>query len=170
MAVDPEVFKSVVGRFATGVTVVTAHAGGRHQALTANSFTSVSLEPALVLVCIQKSARFHRAILESGVWAVSVLGAHQEEVSRAFALHGRPWSADQFDPYPHAPGPVTGAILFTDALATLECRTYSTADAGDHTVVIGEVLGLSVLRPEGAPLLYLDGDYRSPLTGSSTPG
>ncbi len=160
-ALDPLEYRRVVGRFATGVTVVTTvDPAGEHHAMTCSSFTSVSLEPVLVLFCAEKIARFHDAVLASGTWAVSVLGERQEHVSRHFAARGREIEG-QFDGLDHTHGPLTGAAVLTGALASLECRTVSTTDAGDHTVVIGEVLGLGVPDPLGDPLLYYEGRYRA---------
>ncbi|MFP5220360.1 MAG: flavin reductase family protein [Actinomycetes bacterium] len=157
--VDPVAYRRVVGRFTTGVTVVTAELDGEQHALTCNSFTSVSLEPVLVLFAVEKAARFHDAVLAAGQWAVSVLAIGQEALSRRFAVRGRPLE-DQFSGVPHAPGPLTGAALVDGALAALECRTVATHDAGDHTVVLGEVLGVSVPDPDAEPLLYYEGRYR----------
>jgi flavin reductase (DIM6/NTAB) family NADH-FMN oxidoreductase RutF len=159
-ALDALEYRRVVGRFATGVTVVTTLLDGEQHAMTCNSFTSVSLEPVLVLFCAEKVARFHDAVLASGTWAVSVLGQGQEDVSRHFAARGRSLE-DQFDQRPHAVGSITGAAVLEGAIAALECRTVSTTDAGDHTVVIGEVLGLGVPDPAGEPLLYYEGRYRA---------
>lgn len=153
-------YRRVVGRFATGVTVVTTELGGEQHAMTCNSFTSVSLEPVLVLFCAEKVARFHDAVLATGEWAVSVLAQGQEQVSRHFALRGRPLGA-QFAGVAHTTGPLTGAAVIAGAVAALECRTVSSVDAGDHTVVVGEVLGLDVPAPAGEPLLYYEGRYRS---------
>lgn len=153
-------YRRVVGRFATGVTVITTRVDGEQHAMTCNSFTSVSLEPVLVLFCAEKIARFHDVVLSTGTWAVSVLAQGQEDVSRRFAARGRPLE-DQFSGLPHSLGPVTGAAVVEGALASLECRTVSVADAGDHTVVIGEVLGLGVPDPDGDPLLYYEGRYRA---------
>ena len=159
-ALDALEYRRVVGRFATGVTVVTTVADGEHHAMTCNSFTSVSLEPVLVLFCAEKIARFHDVVLETGSWAVSVLAQGQERVSRQFAVRGRSLEG-QFEGLPHSHGPLTGAAVLDGALAALECRTVSTTDAGDHTVVIGEVLGLGVPDPTGDPLLYYEGRYRA---------
>lgn len=149
-----------MGRFATGITVVTAVLDGEHHAMTCNSFTSVSIEPVLVLFCPEKIARFHDAVLSAGQWAVSVLGQGQQPVSRHFARRGRPLE-NQLEGIAHTFGPVTGAAILDGALAALECRTVSTTDAGDHTVIVGEVLGLSVPDPQAAPLLYYEGRYRA---------
>lgn len=153
-------YRRVVGRFATGVTVITSVLDGEHHAMTCNSFTSVSLDPVLVLFCAEKIARFHDVVLSSGTWAVSVLAQGQEDVSRRFAVRGRPLE-DQFVGLAHARGPLTGSAVVDGALAFLECRTVSVTDAGDHTVVIGQVLGLGVPDPEGDPLLYYEGRYRA---------
>ena len=157
---DALAFRRAVGRYATGVTVVTTVRDGEQHAMTANSFTSVSLDPLLVLFCPEKLARFHDAVLATGQWAVSVLAEGQEEVSRRFAVRGRPLE-DQFDGVPHTVGPITGAALLHGALAAFECRTASVVDAGDHTIVLGEVLGLSVPDPHADPLLYFEGQYRA---------
>jgi flavin reductase (DIM6/NTAB) family NADH-FMN oxidoreductase RutF len=163
--VDPLLHRRVVGRFATGVTVVSTRVDGVggvpgvDHAMTVNSFTSVSLEPVLVLVCIDSTARFHAAVLQSGTWGVSVLAAHQEAVSREFATRGRDRS-EQFANVPVHAGGVTGVALVDGALATLECRTVSTLEAGDHTVLVGEVLALDVPDETAEPLLFLEGRYR----------
>ena len=160
-ALDPVEYRRVVGRFATGVTVVTTVLpDGEQHALTANSFTSVSLDPVLVLFCTEKVARFHAAVLETGIWAVSVLAASHERHSRHFAVRGRPVD-DQFADVPHVPGPITGAPVLEGSIAALECRTVSVTDAGDHSVIIGEVLGFDQPDPDGEPLLYYQGRYRS---------
>jgi flavin reductase (DIM6/NTAB) family NADH-FMN oxidoreductase RutF len=157
--IDPLEYRRVVGRFATGVTVVTTRFDGENHAMTCNSFTSVSLQPLLVLFCAEKIARFHDAVLSAGTWAVSVLATTQIEASRHFALRGRPLDG-QFEGHPFSPGQVTGAAVLEGAVAALECRTVSALDAGDHTVLLGEVVGLAVPDPDGAPLLYVDGHYR----------
>jgi flavin reductase (DIM6/NTAB) family NADH-FMN oxidoreductase RutF len=159
-ALNPLEYRRVVGRFATGITVITTVTGDLHHAMTCNSFTSVSLDPVLVLFCAEKVARFHGAVLESGTWAVSVLSTGQQHISRHFAVRGRDLEG-QFDELPHTLGPVTGAVVLDGALAALECRTVSVTDAGDHTVLIGQVLGLSVPEPTADPLLYYEGRYRT---------
>lgn len=156
-------FRRAVGRFPTGVTLcTTVTASGTHHGITANSFTSVSLDPVLVLVSIEKVARFHDEVLRSRVFGVSVLGAEHEAVSRRFARRGRPETLDQFDGVPHGFGAETGCILLSEALAVFECRVWSQCDGGDHTLVVGEVLTLATPRPETSPpLLYHEARYRS---------
>ena len=158
---DPLAYRRVVGRFATGVTVITTVLpDGERHAMTCNSFTSVSLDPVLVLFCAEKRARLHDAVLTAGVWGVSVLSVDHERASRHFAHRGRDLDR-QFDAYDVVPGAVTGVPLLGDALAVLECRTTSATDAGDHTVVLGEVLSTAVPAPAAEPLLYYEGGYRT---------
>ena len=157
---DPLEYRRVVGRFASGVVVVTTILDGEHHAMTCSSFTSVSLDPVLVLFCAEKIARFHDAVLASGSWAVSVLSQSQEQASRHFALRGRSFDG-QFEAHPHRHGPATGAVVLSGAVAALECRTVSTTDAGDHTVVVGEVVGVGLPDAEAGPLLYFEGRYRA---------
>ena len=109
-----------MGRFATGVTVLTTFSGGHDHAMTANAITSVSMDPMLVLVCVEVDARFHDAIIESGVWGVSVLGAEQRPVAEWLSTQGRPLHG-QLDRIAHRRGPATGVALLDDALATIEC-------------------------------------------------
>lgn len=158
--VDPIAYRRAIGRFATGVTVITTVVDGAQHALTCNSLTSVSLEPVLLLFCAEKVARFHDVVLEAGTWAVSVLAAGQQDLSGRFAARGRPLE-DQFSDIPFRPGRLTGAAIVAGALASIECRTRSTLDAGDHTVVLGEVLAVDNPAREAPPLLYFDGRYRT---------
>jgi flavin reductase (DIM6/NTAB) family NADH-FMN oxidoreductase RutF len=159
--VDPRAFRRVVGHFATGVTVCTTLVEGQQRAMTANSFTSVSLDPPLVLICVEKIARFHDDVLAAGIFGVSVLNAGQEPVSRHFAIRGGEDDPTRFVGLPQEVGRLTGCVLLTEAIATLECRVWSTCDGGDHTVVVGEVLGLGEKHDAGEPLLYHQGTYRT---------
>jgi flavin reductase (DIM6/NTAB) family NADH-FMN oxidoreductase RutF len=163
-----------VGRFATGVAIVTTRLGEVDHAMTVNSFTSVSLEPLLVLFCAEKVARFHDAVLEAGVWGVSVLPASLEEASRFFAHRGRPLNG-QLARWPHHRGK-SGVALFDDALATVECRTHAVYPGGDHSVVVGAVEGVGT-PGVGDSLIYHDGQYkelgpvpRRPGAGRTAPG
>ena len=158
--VDPLRYRDAISRFPTGVTVVTAHVGARHHGMTANSLTSVSLDPVLVLICVDRSARLHELILAAGEWAVSVLAADQEHVSRLFAEPGRP-SGETIRAVPHHYGQLTGAMLLDDALATFECRTVAAHGGGDHTMLLGEVLSLALPHPDAHPLVYYRGGYTS---------
>ncbi|NBE95736.1 flavin reductase [Nonomuraea sp. KC401] len=155
---DPATHRKVVGRFTTGVAIVTTRRDGVDHAMTINSFTSVSLEPLLVLFCAEKVARFHEAVLETGVWGVSVLPASMEDASRFFAHRGRPLNG-QLARWPHHRGE-TGVALFDRAIATVECVTTAVHDAGDHSIVVGGVRALSTPSEE-APLLYHEGRYHN---------
>jgi flavin reductase (DIM6/NTAB) family NADH-FMN oxidoreductase RutF len=126
--------------------------------MTANSFASVSLEPPLVLVCVERETRFHGAILEAGEWAVSILAAPARGAAQWLATRGRPL-VGQLDPVPHRRGPVTGAALLDDSLAWLEMRTTAVHPAGDHTVVVGEVVALEVALDPGDALTHYRGAF-----------
>jgi len=156
---DPAEFRRVIGRFATGITVVTAVEDGIDHAMTMNAFTSVSLDPLLVLFCVEKRARFHKVVLDARTWAVSILGEGSEAASSWFATRGRRWE-DQLEGWATRRGEITGAPVLAEAIGALECRTHSVHDAGDHTVVIGEVLSAGT-PSESGPLLYYQGAYRT---------
>jgi flavin reductase (DIM6/NTAB) family NADH-FMN oxidoreductase RutF len=157
--VDSGDFRRVAGRFATGIAVVTASIDGVGHAMTVTAFTSVSLDPLLVLFCAEKIARFHDAMLDAGSWAVSVLDEESEKTARWLATRGRPLDG-QLNAIPHHPGPRTGAPILDDALAAMECRTTAVHDGGDHSIVVGEVVSVSEPKPGGRPLLYYGSAYR----------
>jgi flavin reductase (DIM6/NTAB) family NADH-FMN oxidoreductase RutF len=154
MPVDPADFRRALGQFAAGVTVVTTRdAQGRSLGLTVTAFASVSLEPPLVLICVDHRSEAHFGFRHAGLFGISILAEGQEEVSRRFAVGG----AAKFKGLELGKGS-TGLPLIPGALAHLECRVSSTHVAGDHTIYVGEVLSAEV-RP-GRPLLYHDRDYR----------
>ncbi|MEV0387651.1 flavin reductase family protein [Nonomuraea sp. NPDC050643] len=156
--VDPGSYRKVVGRFATGVAIVTTRMGDVDHAMTVNSFTSVSLDPLLVLFCAEKVARFHDAVMEAGVWGVSILPASMEGASRFFAHRGRPLNG-QLARWPHHRGE-SGVALFDGAIATVECATTAVHDGGDHSIVVGEVTALDT-PSDGPPLIYHEGQYKT---------
>lgn len=158
--VDPRLFRRVFGRFATGVTVITTTVGGIDHAMTANSVTSVSIEPLQVLACVHVESRVHDAIVESGVWGVSILPAGARGVADWLATKGRPVHG-QLDRIPFTRGPATDVPLLTDALARLECRTAAVHPAGDHAIIVGEVVGLDATDDPDAALIFYRGEYRS---------
>lgn len=155
--VTQELFRTVAGRFATGIAIVTTHGDGVDHAMTVNAFTSVSLDPLLVLICVEKVARFHSAVIAAGEWGVSVLGEDGEEASRAFATRGRVIEG-QLDRWAHRRGSL-GLPLFDSAIATLECRTTAVHDGGDHSIIVGEVVSAG-LPSEAEPLIYHRAHYR----------
>jgi flavin reductase (DIM6/NTAB) family NADH-FMN oxidoreductase RutF len=149
-----------MAHFASGVTVVTARHAGVAHALTATAFSSVSLDPPLVLVCVAKSSRFHAAVIGARVWAVSLLTADQEAVARHFSHRGRDLLS-QFDAVAHHSAPVSGAPLLTGAVSWLDCQTTAEHDAGDHTIVVGQVVATSQ-ESAGEPVLtYYRGTYHT---------
>jgi flavin reductase (DIM6/NTAB) family NADH-FMN oxidoreductase RutF len=154
-AVDPVQFRQVMGQFATGVTVLTTVHEGRFHGMTANSVTSVSLDPLLILVCLMREARTCLAIEQAERFAVNILGEHQEELSRRFARPGQ----DHFDGLDVVTGP-HGLPLLPDCLAYLACQVTEIVQAGDHDVVFAEVDHCRVSADGGAPLLFFQGGYR----------
>jgi flavin reductase len=159
--------RSVLGRFATGVMVVAA---GRETpcGMTANAFTSVSLEPPLVLVCVDRNAAIYKTVLAAGSFAVSMLSARQEHVARYFADHSRPRGTDEFASVGWSPGPSTGAPILHGALAWLDCALINSYEGGDHEIFIGSVLA-SGSGPAEDALLFYCGDFHQPrLTKSRT--
>jgi flavin reductase (DIM6/NTAB) family NADH-FMN oxidoreductase RutF len=160
-AVDPAEFRRAAGQLPTGILVVATTLDGTDHAMTVSAFTSVSLDPVLVLFCAEKIARFHDTVIEAGVWSVSVLGADGENTARWLATRGRPLDG-QLDGIAHHAGPVTGVPLLDDALSALECRTTAVHDGGDHSIVVGRVVGVRGPRPDGlGPLIHHLGRYRS---------
>jgi flavin reductase len=156
--VDRDAFRSAMGRFATGVTVVTAP--GRHpHAMTANAVASVSLDPPLLLVCLEQDARVHDAVLDTGRFGVSVLAEDQVRVSDWLATRGRPLIG-QLSQVPTTTGPALGVPLVTGSLATFECEVEAVHPAGDHTIVVGAVRGLAVDEHREHPLVWFASDYR----------
>ena len=153
MPVEKAEFRRALGHFAAGVTVVTSKlAGGELAGITVTAFTSLSLEPPLVLICIDRRARIHDRLTKGGNFAVNMLAATQELVSRRFASH----ETDPFHEIGYREG-LTGAPLIQDALSAIECRIVDVLPGGDHTIFIGEVEATSV--QEGKPLLYFRGGY-----------
>jgi flavin reductase (DIM6/NTAB) family NADH-FMN oxidoreductase RutF len=146
--------RDALGRFATGVAVVTTTSpGGRRTGVTVNSFTSVSLDPALVLWCLSESAPSVPAFLRAGRFAVNVLASGQEELSQRFA---RP-APDKFAGVETRLTP-SGLPVLAGALAYFACRTVTTYEAGDHRLFIGEVEHFQ--GQEGEPLVFHGGRYR----------
>lgn len=153
-----DAFRQAMGRFATGITVVTSLAAGMDHAMTANALTSVSLEPKLLLVCVEQEARFHDAITESGTWGVSILAGTSRGLADWLATRGRPLHG-QLDRIGVHRGPATGVALLDDALATIECQTTNTYPGGDHTIVVGQVLSVEITDHPGDALLFYRGRF-----------
>jgi flavin reductase (DIM6/NTAB) family NADH-FMN oxidoreductase RutF len=153
MAVGKNEFRSALGHFASGVTVVTTRGDdGSTHGITVSAFTSLSLEPPLVLICVDKRASIHDRLGEGGAFAVNVLAEDQERVSRRFAAKDE----DRFDGIGYAEG-VTGSPLLDGALVQIECKVVHAYPGGDHTIFVGEVEATRV--SEGKPLTYFRGGY-----------
>jgi flavin reductase (DIM6/NTAB) family NADH-FMN oxidoreductase RutF len=157
---DASAFRKAMGSFPTGVTVVTVACGdGNLHGVTVNSFSSVSLDPMLVLVCLNQASRAVGLIERAGAFVVNVLSAGQQNVSRWFANQDRPAGSAMFDGVPLEPG-VTGCPVLADAAASFDCRLRHSYRAGDHLIVLGEVVAL-VHRPQLEPLIFHTGTYKS---------
>ena len=153
MPVSKDEFRSAMGRFASGVTVVTTKTkDDKPSGITVSAFSSVSLEPPLILVCIDKRASVHDILEEGHHFAVNVLAESQEVISRRFASK----DPDRFAGIGYTEG-IAGDPLLTDALACIECRVVHAYPGGDHTIVVGEVERTSV--SDGKPLAYFRGGY-----------
>jgi flavin reductase (DIM6/NTAB) family NADH-FMN oxidoreductase RutF len=151
--IDPDTFRSVLGRFATGVTIATARdSAGVDHGMTVSAFSSVSLQPPLVLMCIDHAASMHELLLSYPPVGISILSSEQERHSRHFA----DTEAKGFAGVPFIRGE-TGVVLLEGALAHMECRPIDRFEGGDHTVFIATVEH-GVAR-QGRPLLYYRGGY-----------
>jgi flavin reductase (DIM6/NTAB) family NADH-FMN oxidoreductase RutF len=156
MAIDQEAFKVALRGWASGVTVVTSRSGDKTHGMTVSAFSSVSVDPPLVLVCANRSSTTHSIIEEGGVFAVNILASHQQDISNIFAsskheetrLQRVSWSEGE-----------TGAPLIDEALASLECKVASAHREGSHTIYVGHVHAVHTTDAE--PLLYYKGSYHS---------
>ncbi|HUF31505.1 MAG TPA: flavin reductase family protein [Gemmatimonadaceae bacterium] len=154
MSVDQATFRSVLGRFASGVTVMTVRDRDTDHGMTASAFCSLSLDPPLVLVCIDRTTRMHERLQSAEHFAVNLLAADQEMISRRFA---EPPDDSRFEGVGFTRG-TTGAPLLTDALAHLECELVKRYPGGDHTIIVGRVVGAAAAG-DARPLLYYRGGY-----------
>ena len=154
MTVDPMTYRQAAGMFATGVLVVTTGNNGQFRAVTVNSFTSVSLDPTLLLFCLDNRSRTLPMVQESGSFTANVLRDDQEHISRMFASSKSEASIDdvQYDLG------VVGTPTISGCLAHFHCRVVDTHVAGDHTIVIGQVEDATFGEP-GRPLIFYRGKY-----------
>jgi flavin reductase len=155
---DARAYRAVAGQFTTGVTVVTSLRGSAGRGMTANAFTSVSLDPLLVLVCVRRDSEMRAIVDRTHQFAVSVLAADQQDVAAWFANPGRPEGRAQFDAVPWQPGRATGAPVIGGCLAWLECAVAERVSAGDHLILIGRVLDLG-RGSATEPLVFFNGSY-----------
>jgi len=148
-------FKKLLGLWTTGVTIVTSCAGEKIHGMTVSAFSEVSVDPPLVLVCCDESSNTHPVIAEGGVFAVNVLARDQEALSNRFALKKDEWKRFEGLAWETQ---VTGAPIFPEVVAALDCRVVSAHSAGDHVIYVGEVEWLRV-DASRQPLLYQAGSY-----------
>ena len=153
MAIDKEAFRSALGSFVSGVTVVTTRDDSRPHGLTVSAFSSLSLDPPLVLICIDKKTVSYDALTRSGAFAINILADDQENISRQFASR----VPDKFQDIAYYEGANKVPVL-EGTVASIECLIVQAYEGGDHTIFIGEVQS-SVIR-EGRPLSYFRGGYR----------
>ena len=158
MNLNTSEFRKAMGRFATGVTIVTVDLDGEVHGMTANAFASVSLDPMLVLVCVDHTTRTHAHLHAKKRFGINVLGDDQRAISEYYARpqrdheHAEQEAGARFELTKH------GTPMLLGSLAYLECRLHSAQDAGDHTIFIAEVE--DVVVREGEPLLFFRGKYR----------
>ena len=158
MPVTTEEFRAALSRFPSGITVITSRAAsGDFHGITVSAFCSVSLDPPLVLACIEKTTGSHEAIKNTGFFVVNFLGAGQDELSDRFSLT----DVDKFEGVSLRAG-LGDAPVLEDALVSLECRLRDAFEGGDHTIFVGEVDAASIR--DGDPLVYFHGNYRDILT------
>lgn len=154
MPINKNEFRAALGRFASGVTVVTTRdVGGRLHGITVSAFCSVSLEPPLVLVCIEKKAGSHHAFQNGKAFVINILKDNQQHISDRFASH----ISDKFAGVSYRSG-IEDLPVLDDALANLECILKYSYEAGDHTIFVGEIEKAHIA--DGKPLLYFHGNYR----------
>lgn len=162
---DRKELRKAFGAFATGVTVVTVGGDNPH-GMTANSFTSVSLDPPLILVCVRRDAVMHDILDRVGHFGVSVLAGGQEATARHFANRMRDLGAAEFDAVDWLPGPRTGVPLLSGALVGFECEVWRSYDGGDHTIFLGRLLSMERQAAgdddddgDGDVLVFFDGRF-----------
>ena len=157
MAVERDVFEAALRRWASGVTIVTAEWRGQRFGMTASAFSSVSIDPPLVLVCPDRRSKTLPFLRRSGAFTVNVLASDQEALSSRFAAAGN--EDMRFEGLVCSTGK-TGTPRLPGALVALDCRTVSLHEAGDHVICVGEVMDANV-SARGAPLVYYEGHYRT---------
>lgn len=146
--------KNVYARWATGVTIVTTRAGGRIHGMTVSAFSEVSIDPPLVLVCVDRTSNTLPVLAKGGVFAVNILARDQQALAQRFACDDE--EDRRFLDLDYETGE-TGAPLLAGSVANLDCRLAAAYEAGDHIIYIGEVVGLHVA--DGEPLLFYNREY-----------
>ena len=157
-SIDSRAFRNTMGLFATGVTVVTTQVGHQRRGVTANSFTSVSLHPPLLLICVDRNSSMLPLLEVADAFAVNILGADQRSVSDTFARHGESEAVMMGAPFHDGE---LGSPILEGVLGWVECRLEERYAAGDHTIVVGRVESMAIERAGADPLLYFTGGYRA---------
>ncbi len=152
MSFDSQQQRKIMGRFATGVTVASTRIGDETWGMTANGITSLSLDPPLVLLAVQKDVVSHGKFKEGGCFALNILTSEQQELSDRFAFKG----PKDFSGLDYTTGE-TGAPILADSLGWVDCRVTEVLEGGDHDIFIGEIVAGEV--GTGEPLLYFNGKY-----------
>ena len=162
MTVDPTAFRKALGCFATGVTIITTlDAAGRPVGITANSFTSLSLDPPLVLFCLDRKSSSFEAFHKNKNFMVNILRDTQQELSRTFARSSvDKWNGVAFETWD------TGCPVFADSIAAMECSVDEIIEGGDHVILIGKVQRMRFDEGDCQPLLYYRGKYAGVAAGS----
>lgn len=151
---DNRVFRDAMGKFATGITIVTIQDDKHVHGMTVNAFMSVSLEPKLIAISIDKKTRMYDKINENTVFGVSILTEDQKDLSKVFSRQ-----QDQDDPIPYMY--LEGAPILPQFIVALSCKEYQTVVAGDHKIVIAEVLDLQINEKNDNPIMYYSGNYHT---------
>jgi flavin reductase (DIM6/NTAB) family NADH-FMN oxidoreductase RutF len=146
-----------MSHFASGVTIMTTTAAGRMHGMTVSAFASQSLDPLLILVSVERSTTMHTLVMESRAFAINILGEQAEGTARFFADNAR-LSAPEFEEGAYHLG-LSGSPILEEATAYLEATLDRTLEAGDHTIMVGRVIALQVVR-DTAPLIYYRSGYR----------
>jgi flavin reductase (DIM6/NTAB) family NADH-FMN oxidoreductase RutF len=154
---DKAAFRHAMGHFASGVTIMTTSAAGRMHGMTVSAFASQSLDPLLILVSVERSTVMHQLVLQSRAFAINILGDQGEGTARFFADNAR-LTGPEFREGGYHLG-ATGSPILEEATGYLEATVEATLDAGDHTIIVGQVVALDVVR-EAAPLIYYRSGYR----------
>ncbi len=158
MSITPDEFRAALRRWPSGVTVITMPTEDGPHGMTASAFTSVSIDPPLILVVIDQRWRSHDLIAQAGGFCVNILAEHQSEWSDRFAGR-RPDLEDRFEGLETEPV-ASGSVCLKEARAWLDCQVEAAHEAGDHTIFVGRVIATGLGAPSDGPLLYHDGGYR----------
>lgn len=154
-AVEARLLRDALGRFATGVTVITTAGQDRAEGMTANSFSSVSLEPPLVMWCPAKSSSRYGLFSNAQAWSVHILGCEQIETSKRFVRNGPQFDGLETETTPE------GTPVIAGVAARFDCVTHAVHDAGDHSIMIGRVIRVTTGGPNDHPLVFAAGRYGS---------